>query len=247
MPSYSDLLADVSSTIVVEPTNAAYIAIFPQWINAGEGRVYRELNLLDASVRDSSASTTSGSRNFNLPTTVGTFLIVEDINVITPASTAPDSGTRNRLTPVSLSVLDWTYPSATGTAAPSMWAYASQNTYLTGGAAQGQIVFGPWPDDTYRIEVIGKIQPAALSATNTNTWLTDNIYDVLFKAVMVEATAWQQNFSQSGADNPQAATTWNAAYITARDSAATWAARARLGGASWTASAVEPTAVPQRG
>ena len=62
MPSYTNLIADISSTIVVEPTNAAFLAIFPQWINAAEGRVYRELNLLDASVRDSSASCTPSSR-----------------------------------------------------------------------------------------------------------------------------------------------------------------------------------------
>ncbi len=247
MPAYSNLLADVASTLVVDATNAAFLAIFPQWINAAEGRCYRELNLLDASVRDSSASTVTGSRNFNLPTGVGTFLIVEDINVITPASTAPESGTRHRLTPVSLSVLDWTWPSATGTTVPEMWAYASQNTYLTSSAAQSQIIFGPWPDATYRIEVVGKIQPAALSATNTNTWITDNLYDVLFKATMVEAMSWTQNYGAAGVDNPQATNTWNAAYMTARDSAATWAARARLGGASWTAAPIEPTAQPQRG
>ena len=193
MPAYANLLADVASTIVVDAGNAAFLAILPQLINAAEGRCYRELNLLDASVRDSSASTSSGVRNFNLPTVAGTFLIVEDINIITPASTAPESGTRNRLTPASLSVLDVIYPSSTGSGVPQFWAYASQNTYLTGAAAQSQIVFGPWPGSTYRVEVIGKIQPAALSAANPNTWLTDNIYDVLFKATMAEATAWQQN------------------------------------------------------
>ena len=245
MPTYANLLADVSNSIIVDPTNTDFLAIFPQWINAAEGRVIRELNLVAANVRDSTASTTTGSRNFNLPTSVGTFLIVQDINIITPASTAPESGTRNRLTPVSLSVLDWTYPSSTGSGVPSMFAYITQDTYSS--PAQTQVVFGPWPDAVYRVEVIGVIQPAALSATNTTTWLSVNLYDVLFKATMVEAVGWQQNFSASAADNPAMAINWESAYKAARDSAASWQARARFGSASWTAAPIEPQALPQRG
>ena len=244
MPTYSNLLADVSNTIVVEPTNAPFLAIFPEWITAAEGRIIRELDLVAANVRDSTASTTAGSRNFNLPTGIGTFLIVTDINVVTPAATAPESGTRNRLTPVSLSVLDWTYPSSTGTGVPQFFAYATQDTYSS--PTQSQIVFGPWPDAVYRVEVVGKIQPAALSATNTTTWLSVNLYDVLMKAVLIEATRWQQNFG-GGADNAAMAIDWKAAYVEARDSAIAWQARARFAGASWTTSPIEPTAQAQRG
>lgn len=245
MPTYTDLLADVSNTIVVEPTNAPFLAIFPQFINAAEGRIIRELDLVAANIRDSSASTTALNRNFNLPTALGTFLIVTDLNVITPASTAPDSGTRNRLTPVSLSVLDFTYPSTTDAGVPTQWAYVTQDTFSS--PAQSQIVFGPWPDATYRVEVIGVIQPAALSATNPTTWLSVNLYDCLFKAVMIEAVGWQQNFNGGASDNPAMATNWMAAYNAAKESAMAWQARARFGSASWTSAPIEQRAIPQRG
>ncbi len=245
MPTYSNLLADVSSTIVVDPTNAPFLAIFPQWINYAEDRIYRELDMLVANIRDSSSSTVANSRNFNLPTSIGTFLILDAINIITPASTAPDSGTRNRLTPVSLDVLDWTYPSTTGSGVPSMFAYYSQNTDLS--PAQTQVMFGPWPDATYRVEVVGKIQPAPLSATNTTTYLTANLYDLMFAATMVAATSWQMNFSAAGADNPQQATTWEATYKTLAGSAQVYEARKRFGGVSWTSKMLEPMAQSQRG
>lgn len=245
MPSYSQLLADVASTIVVDATNSALLAIFPEWVLAAEGRIVRELDLVAANIRDSSGSTTAGSRNFNLPTSLGTFLIVSDINVISPASTAPESGTRNRLTPVSLAVLDWTYNSSIASGLPSQFAYVTQDTYIS--PAQSQIVFGPWPDATYRVEVIGVIQPAGLTSTNTQTWLSTNLYDVLFKAVMIEAASWMQNYGAAGVDNPQMSSTWLAAYNQARDSALTWQARARFASGSWTSQPVEPTAVPQRG
>lgn len=245
MGTYSGLLSDVASTIVVDATNANLTAIFPNWITSAEGRVVRDLDLVAANVRDSSSSTTAGSRNFNLPTSIGTFLIVTGINVITPASTAPESGTRVQLTPTSLAVMDATYPSSTGSGVPSEFAYVTQDTFIA--PAQTQIVFGPWPDNTYRVEVIGVIQPASLTSTNTTTWLSVNLYDVLFKAVMIEATSWQQNYPSGGADNPQAPGTWAAAYKEARDSALTWQARARFAASSWTAQPVEPTAIAQRG
>ncbi len=245
MPTYSNLLADVASTIVVDATDANFLAIFPQWINYAEDRIYRELDMLVANIRDSSSSTVANSRNFNLPTSIGTFLVLDAINIITPASTAADSGTRNRLTPVSLDVLDWTYPSATGAGVPSMFAYYSQNTDLS--PAQTQVMLGPWPDDTYRVEVVGKIQPAPLSATNTTTYLTANLYDVMFAATMVAATSWQMNFGAAGADNPQQATTWEATYKTLAGSAQVYEARKRFAGASWTSKMLEPMAQPSRG
>lgn len=245
MGTFNQLFSDVASTIVVDSSNTALNSIFPEWVLSAEGRIVRELDLVAANVRDSSASTTTGVRNFNLPTSVGTFLIVTDINIITPASTAPEGGTRVRLTPVSLALLDWTYPSSAASGPPQEFAYITQDTFT--GTGQSQIAFGPWPDNTYRVEVIGKIMPPGLTSTNTQTWVSTNLYDLLFKAVMIEATAWQMDFGASGIDNPQAGPTWLAQYETAKQSAAVWQARARFAGASWTSSGPEPIAAPQRG
>lgn len=244
MPNYSQLISDLSSTLVVDADNAAFLAILPQWINYAEDRIYRELNMLNAYIQDGSASCTPGSRNFILPTSTATFLIVDAINVITPASTAPDSGTRVPLTPVSRDYLNWAWPSPTGSDVPECFAYISQNTALS--PAQPQIIFGPWPDAAYRVECCGLFQPAPLSATNTTTYLTDNLYDLLFSACMVAGTAWQQNFS-GGADNPTMAMGWEAQYQKLVGSAQVYEARKRFGGPSWTSKSPEPMAVPQRG
>lgn len=246
MPSYSNLLADIASTIVVDATNAPFLAIFPQWINYAEDRIYRDLNMLNADIQDGSASCTPNSRNFVLPTSTATFLIVDTINVITPASTAPDSGTRVPLTPISREALNWMWPSSTGSTVPQYFAYISQNTALS--PAQPQIIFGPWPDAAYRVEVAGKFQPAPLSATNTTTYLTDNLYDLLFAACMVAGTAWQQNLAGSGvSDNPQMASGWEGQYQKLVASAQVYEARKRFGGVSWTSKSLEPMATPQRG
>jgi len=239
--TYTTYVATLANLLAEDETDANFVQILPTIIDAAEQRIYRELDMLVEDVRDSSASTTAGSRNFTLPTVLGTFQIVKEINVITPQGTAPEAGTRNPVTPVSLSVLDWAWPSVTGTGVPEQFAYFSQGT------GQTNIVFGPWPDAAYRVEVIGKIIPTALSAVNTTTFLSLYLPDLFMAASMAYAVgAFQKNFGPSG-DAAEQVGGWEKDYLQRRESAGTWEARKRFAGASWTALQPEPTAVPQRG
>lgn len=196
--------------------------------------------MLVEDVRDSSSSTTALNRNFTLPTTLGTFQVITGINVITPASTAPDSGTRNPCTPVSRDILDMIWPSTTGATVPTMFNYFSQASGQTG------ILFGPWPDTTYRIEVIGKIIPSPISSTNTTTFVTDYLPDLFLMACQIYYDNYMHNFGAM-ADDPKTAQSHEAQYQALLASAQTWEGRKRFAGASWTSKAVEPAAVAQRG
>ena len=241
--TYATFTTTIANLLAESETDANFVQILPSIIDYAEQRIYRELDMLVEDVADSSASTTAGVRDFTLPTALGKFQIVKDINIITPASTAPGSGTRNALTPVSRSVLDWSWPSSTGTGVPQQFAYYSQSIL----AGQPNIIFGPWPDATYRVEVIGKIIPIPLSAGNTTTFLTLYLADLFMAASMIFAQgAFQKNFGAT-ADDPAQAVGWEKIYTELRDSAGSWEARKRFAGASWTASPVEPTAQAQRG
>lgn len=245
--NYTTFVSDISTLTAIPSTDANLVAILPAAIEYAEGRIYRELDMLTANVRDGSSSTVSGNRNFNLPTGIGTFLILDGINIITPANVAPDGGTRVRLTPASRDFMDTAWPSSTGATVPQYFSYVSQNTYLTGGSAQAQVIFGPWPDATYRVEVIGKIQPLALSASNPNTYLTDNLPDLFLAAAMIFITgAYMKNFG-SASDDPKQAQSFETQYTMLRDSASTYEARKRFAGASWTPKQQEPIATPSRG
>lgn len=244
--NYTTYAADIASNMAMSVSDANFQVMLPQAIAYAEGRITRDLDLMAANVRDSSSSTVALTRNFNLPTTAGTFLIIDGINIITPASTGAESGTRNPLIPVSRDFLDYTWPSTTGATVPQYFAYITQDTFLTGGAAQSQVIFGPWPDSTYRVEVIGKVQPPALSSTNTTTWISVNLPDVLIAASMVFVTGWMKDYGASS-DDPKMAQSWENQYQQLKASAATYQARARFAGASWTPKQPEPAAVPQRG
>ena len=244
--NYTQIVTALSTLTGIDSTDTDFQAILPSTFAYADGRIYRELDMLVSNVRDASSSTIASNRDFNLPTGVGTFLIIDGINVITPASTAPGSGTRHPLQPMARDFLDMCWPSTTNAGVPQYFAYISQNTYLTGGNAQAQVIFGPWPDDAYRVEVIGQIQPPVLSASNPNTYLSDNLAELYEAACMVQLTAFMKNWGAQ-ADDPKMAQSWEQQYTQLRDSASTWEARKRWSGASWTSKAVAPTAVPQRG
>ena len=243
---YATYAADIANNMAISVTDDNFLVMLPQAIQYAEGRIARDLDLMAANVRDSSSSTVALTRNFNLPTGTGAFLIIDGINIITPSSTAPESGTRNPLIPVSRDFLDYTWPSTTGATVPQYFAYITQDTFLTGSAAQSQVIFGPWPDSTYRVEVIGKVQPPALSSTNTTTWISVNLPDLMIAASMVFVSGWMKNYS-AASDDPKMSMSWEGQYAQIKAGAATYQARARFAGASWTPKQPEPTAVNQRG
>ena len=241
--TYTTLQTALSTLTAIPTTDDNFEAILPFAIEYAEGRIYRDLDLVAATVTDGSASLGAGNRNFTLPTSVGTFLIVTAMNVISPASTAPDSGTRNPLQPVSREFLDLTWPSATGSALPQYFSLTTLSTT----AGQNQVVVGPWPDAAYRVEVIGKIQPTPLSASNTTTYLSLNYPDLFLMACALYYVGPYMKNTSGASDDPKTALSFESQYQTLLKSADLWQARARFGAASWTSKQVEPNAAPQRG
>lgn len=241
--NYTEIITEWANLAAYDTADTGFVANLPTAIAYAEGRITRELDLMAANITDATASTTANSRIFNLPTTYGTFLILSDVNVITPASTAPASGTRTPLVAASQAVLDMLYGSATGAGVPQYYCWVTQDTTT---ADQPQLILAPWPDNTYTIEVVGRVQPAALSAANSTTWLSINLPELYIAAGMVQISGFMRNYG-SQADDPKMSQSWEMQYTTLRDSAATYQARARFGGASWTSKPVEPMAQPQRG
>lgn len=243
--TYSSYVSALSTLTAISSTNADFVAILPSAIDYAEQRLYRELDMLVEDVADSSASTTALTRNFTLPTSIGTFQVVTGVNIITPASTAPESGTRNMLQPASRAYLDMTWPSTTGATLPQFFNFFSQAASI-GQSTQPGLVFGPWPDTTYRVEVIGKIIPTALSSSNTTTFLSLYLPDLFTAASMVFMSGYLKNFGAQ-ADDPKQAQSWETQTQILMKSAMDYEARKHFAGASWTSHKVEPSALPQRG
>lgn len=245
--TYASYTTALSTLTAISETDPNFVAILPEAIAYAEGRIYRELSMLVEDVADSSSSTAALTRGFTIPTAIGTFQIVSDINIITPAATAPDSGTRNPCTPVSRAVLDRTWPSTTGASVPNEYSYVSQAS-LIGTAGQPNIIFGPWPDAIYRVEVVGKIIPTPLSATNTTTFLSLYLPDLFLMASQLYMVGpYMKNIGMASGDDPKSTVHLEAQYQALLKSASDWEARKRFSSGSWTSAAIEPMALPQRG
>lgn len=204
----------------------SWAAAIPEAIDYAEQRLYRELNLLGTIARDSTGLTTANTRNFTLPSTVGRFVVVQNINILTPAGSDINTGTMNPVVPASLDTLQYYWPSdtaASATTIPEIYAMVTDQT----------LMFGPPPGAIFTVEVVGPIRPTTLSATNPTTYLTNYLPDLFHAAAMVSLT-------KGGAE-------WEQTYQMLFKSALTEEGRKRAAGASWTPYAVEPGAIPQRG
>ncbi|HVX90657.1 MAG TPA: hypothetical protein VHC20_03395, partial [Candidatus Paceibacterota bacterium] len=105
--NYDQFVANLANMLVVDPTNAEYLAIIPTVIDDAEQRIYRELDLLTTIVRDNSGTLTANSRDFTLPQSAGRFVVTESINVFTPVNTTTY---RQQMIPVSREWMDAVYP-----------------------------------------------------------------------------------------------------------------------------------------
>ena len=234
--TYSQYVSAVSELAVVPSNDPDFVAILPNAIDYAEQRIYRELDLLNTVVRDWSSSLVASNRNFTLPNSSGTFVAVNGMNVITPAGTAPDAGTRNLLVPTSLDFLNMAWPNSSGSTVPQYFAMVTQTT----------AVVGPSPDAAYTVEVIGTQRPTPLSAANTSTFLSNNWPDLMIATSMVFISGYLKNFG-SQADNPQMAQSWETQTEKLMASALAEEIRKKQAGSGWTSQSTGgPPSTPPR-
>lgn len=234
--TYTTFVSSIANLLVVQTGDPNFQTVLPNIIDDAEQRLYRELQLLNTVIRDSSATFTTGTRAFTLPTSVSTFFVVNSIYAITPFGTAnPDVGTRNPLLPASRDYLDYTFPSSTASGVPQYFSMTTQNT----------IIVGPWPNLAYQAEVVGTERPTPLSTTNITTLLSVYFPDLMVAASMVFGAAYQQNFGAS-ADNPQMPGNWEAHLQELLKSAATEEAMKKFTGPGWSSRLPSPIATPPR-
>lgn len=239
--NYATLTTQLALTLGTNATGANYLAILPQIILDAEQRCYRECDFLSTR-----ASTTlnlvASTRSYTLPTlTIGStsgvkFLVVQSISAITPASTAPDAGTRNPVHRASRDFLDFVWPTSnTAKGLPQWFAFLDDQT----------VRFAPTPDAAYQAEIVGTYRPPTMSGTVTTTYLGDTYPDLFFAACMVFGAGYQKNFGAQ-ADDPKMAMTWEQTFQLRKQSAVPEAFRQKGEGEAWTPYQPSPLASPPR-
>jgi len=198
MLTYATYVSSLANMLVVPQTDPGFQAMVPNCLDDAELFLQRKLDLVDSTVRDSSSTFTLSTRNFTLPSSIGTFIVAEQLNVITPAGTTnPESGTRNPLIPASIDTLDFLWPSSNGSTIPVYYSMMDQDVAIV----------GPWPDQAYTVEVVGTQRFTPLYTSQTTSPLSVFFPDLLLAWSLVFASGYQRNFG-SMADDPKTAMSW---------------------------------------
>jgi hypothetical protein len=252
--TYSQYVTQIATMAVVAETDAAYVTILPQMITYAENRMYRDIDFMftSTSLHGVSFVLTAGSRNLsfninlasNSDAQAGTFVVSEQINLLTDASgnaastTNPDACVRTPLLPTTKEFLDAVYGS-------SLTANRGKPEYFV---PFNETLFfvGPVPDQAYPVEVVGTYRPNSLSATNTSTFISLYLPDVFIMASMIYISAYQRNFGRAN-DDPQMAITYESQYQALLKSAIVEEARKKFDAAGWSSQSPATVATPTRG
>lgn len=228
--TYDDYVTAMTALLVVDPqaNDSEFEAIIPRMIESAEGRLYRDLDFLSA-VAAPTAALTANSHVATVPASIN---ILNAINVITPSSaTNPELGTRRPLQRTSVEFIDAVYPSASGASVPKYYALLSDTV----------VRLGPASDAAYTAEFIGPTTPDPLSPTNTTTFLSVNLPDLLIAASMIFGAGYQRDFGAQ-ADDPKLATSWLSQYQMLKDAENIQELRRKAKSWQWTAQTPSPIA-----
>lgn len=232
--NYSQYVTQIATLAVVEETDPAFVIILPQMITYAENRMYRDLDFLFTSVSNTSYACTVGTRSINVP--AGTFVVPEQINLITPAGTSnPDNGTRVPLLPTTKEFLDAVYGDSQSKALPKYFAVFDDYNFL----------LGPYPDAAYQAEIVGTIRPNSLSSGNPTTFISLYLPDLFIMASMIYASGYQRNFGRAN-DDPQMAVTYESQYQALLKGAMMEENRKKFEAAAWSSQSPSPVASPTR-
>lgn len=231
--TYTTYRTALQTLVVSQDPDGAFDAILPSAIDYAEQRIYRELNLISTVTVDTTTTLVAGTRTATIP---NDFVVVNNMNVLTPAGASASVATRVPLTPASRAVIDSLWPGSTTRDTPELFSMTTQ----------WDVIFGPCPDAAYGLEVIGTRRPAALSEANPSTFLSERLPDLFMAASMVFMSGYMRNFGQQ-ANDPAMGQSWEAQYQLLKASADAEELRKQFTAASWTSMPVSSQAQPQRG
>ncbi len=196
----------------------AFQGILPRAFEYASNRIYRELDLLTTTVSTVGAAFTAGNGRLDVPTQ---FMSVQYVNLVTPAATSGDAGTRYPMERVSPEFMDFTWPTAATTSgSPSIptkycfYGTTGTSAFSSSGALTMRV--SPAPSTAYVAEFIGPVRPLVLSQSNPNTILTTRFPDLFLAACMIYLSAYQRDWGGQSSD-PAASQSWEAQYSRLRE------------------------------
>lgn len=235
--NYSEYVQQIATMAVIPVTDPNFTIILPSMIQYAELRMQRDLDFLSTQISNSSYSFTTGNNILTIPQSA--FVTTQTMEVIN------GSGLSSPLLPVTKEFIQNTYGSGSTTGLPLYYAEYGGDAATTGYTSQLMLV-GPTPDSSYAVRLTGTVRSAPLSASNTNTYISTNLPDMMIMASMIYISAYQRNFGKIN-DDPQMAQTYEGQYQVLLRSALVEENRKKYESAAWSSYSPAPAATPTRG
>ena len=234
---YNSYVQTISTMSVVPTTDPNYQIILPSMISYAELRMQRDLDFLSTQISTTAYSLTANSGTFTIPQTQ--FVTTETMEIIT------GSGVSSPLLPVTKEYIQNVYGGGSNAGLPQFYAEYGGDAATTGFTSQ-IITIGPIPDLAYQVRLTGTVRSAPLSATNTQTYISTNLPDMMIMASMIYISAYQRNFGRQS-DDPQMAQSYENQYQVLLRSALSEENRKKYEAAAWSSYSTAPVATPSRG
>ena len=237
---YNGFVKQIAIMAVVEEDDPNFLDMLPQAITYAENRIYRDLDFLFTSIPNEDHRLTANSRLLTVD--AGTFVVIEQVNVVTPATAiSADAGLRRPLNPVTREFIDATCGSNTAAGVPKYFAVVGNES------GNLSIIVGPRPDAAYKVEIVGTFRPESLSASNATTFVSSNLPELLIMAAMVYVAGYQRNYGATQANDPQMPISYESQYQTLLMGAMSEEFRKKFESAAWAPKSHSPVATPTRG
>ena len=231
---YNAYVQQIATMAVVPVTDTNYQIILPQMISYAELRMQRDLDFLSTQISTTAYSFTASNNTLTVPQSQ--FVTTETMEVI------DGSGASTPLLPVTKEFLQNVYGSGSTTGLPAYYAEYGGDAATTGYTSQ-LIIVGPIPSASYQVRLTGTVRSAPLSATNTQTYISTNLPDMMIMASMIYISAYQRNFGRQS-DDPQMAQSYEGQYHVLKASALVEENRKKYEAAAWSSYSTAPAATP---
>lgn len=233
---YNTYVQQIATMAVVPTTDPNYQIILPQMISYAELRMQRDLDFLSTQISTSAYSFTANNNTLVVPQSQ--FVTTQTMEVIS------GTGASSALLPVTKEYIQNVYGSGSLSGLPLYYAEYGGDAATTGFTSQ-LIIVGPIPDSSYQVRLTGTVRSAPLSATNTQTYISTNLPDMMIMASMIYISAYQRNFGRQS-DDPQMAQSYESQYQVLLRSALSEENRKKYEAAAWSSYSTAPAATPSR-
>ena len=172
MTTYAILKADLID--LTENNCSDFATESDQFIDTAELRLSRELKNVPELYKHQNATLTIGDAFITKPTDLITII---SFQVLSSASA------RTALEYRDISYINEYWPTRTSTSTPKYYADWDNDFYIV----------APTPSAALSIEMNYRTRFTALSSSSTTSWLTENAYDALLYASLIEAAVYDKN------------------------------------------------------